>query len=289
MNTYLEFAARGKNEWWRYLLTLVLACLLGGVILAVLGVAAVVLILLHLLPPDLGQQMQQPKNVVPFYLGIGGSFGIWAFALAIMAALVQRKRPADLIGRWSWRLAVLGFCLWMAVQGGLALIDVLIAPGGFTLGVGHGAVLLALTAFAAILIQIFAEEFIFRGYLTQGLLLLFKRPWPAAVCSALPFASLHIPNGVPQAINAFIFGLVCALIAIRTGGIALTCGLHLANNYFGAVVVVMGNDVFRGSPGIFIQNTPQLVWWDLFLAIAALAGMLWLVLRSRYFSDVTAG
>jgi len=133
-------------------------------------------------------------------------------------------------------------------------------------------------------VQTFSEELIFRGYLTQGLYLALKKPLPAAIASGLLFGAVHISNGVSQSINAAVFGIVCAMIAIRTGGIALTWGLHLANNYFGAVVVVSGNDVFRGTPGIFTQNTPQLTWWDLALAVLALAGMLWLIFRQPYFA-----
>jgi membrane protease YdiL (CAAX protease family) len=286
MNRYLEFAARGRNNWWRYLLTPIMACLLTG-----LGglVLVAVLLLAHMLPPDLAEQMRQPKNVAPFFLSIGISFGMLAASLAVAAALIHRKRPKDLIGAWRWQIFALGLCAWMVVQAVLALIDLAIAPHGFALSANRGTLSLATTAFAGILAQTFAEEFIFRGYVTQGLLLAFKRPWPAALVSGLLFGSLHIANGTPQAVNAVIFGVVCALIAIRTGGIALTCGLHLANNYFGAVIVVSASDVFQGSPGIISQTTPQLVWWDLLLAAAALAGALWLVLRRPYFSAETDG
>jgi membrane protease YdiL (CAAX protease family) len=81
---------------------------------------------------------------------------------------------------------------------------------------------------------------------------------------------MHVPNGWPQTINAIWFGVVCAYLAIRTGGIALTWGIHLANNYFGAIGVVSSGDVFKGLPGLFVQNTPQLEWWDLALAILAM-------------------
>ena len=103
----------------------------------------------------------------------------------------------------------------------------------------------------AILVQTFTEEFIFRGFVTQGILLVLRRPLPAACVSGLVFGAMHIPNGWPQAINAVWFGIICALIAIRTGGIALTSGIHLANNYFGAMGVVSGGDVFKGQPRSF--------------------------------------
>lgn len=286
MDVYLEYASRGKNAWWRYLLCVVLACLLSGLTLVAI---VVVLMLAHLLPPDLATQVQHPEKVTPFFLGIAASFGFLTIGLMVAMAVVHRKRPADAIGQWRWSFFAWGFCVWLVVQTVLALIDFLIAPQGFALSAGPGTLSLAAVAFAGILIQTFSEEFIFRGYMTQGLLLLLKRPVPAAIVSGLLFGSLHIANGTPQALNATIFGIVCALVAIRTGGIALTFGLHLANNYFGAVVVVSGSDVFRGSPGLITQTTPQLLWWDLFLAVVVLVAVPWLIFRQRYFSAAPAG
>jgi len=286
MDTYLDYATRGRTAWWRYPLCLVLACLLAGLIIMT---ATVALMLAHLLPPDLASQIQRPQFVTPFFLGIAASFGAVILGLALAAMIVHRKRPTDLIGQWRWRNFAWGFGLWLAVQLVLALIDFAIAPGGFKFSAGPGTLSLAAVAAIGILVQTFAEEFVFRGYLTQGLVLLFKNPWPAAIVSGLLFGSLHIPNGIPQALNASVFGIVCALIAIRTGGIALTFGLHLANNYFGAVVVVSGSDVFKGSPGIIAQTTPELVWWDLFLAVMVLVAVPWLIFRRPYFSARPAG
>lgn len=285
MGIYMQYASRGKNTWWRYLLCLVLACLLAGLIM--IG-GAVVLMLAHLLPPDLTAEIQRPQFVKPFFLGIAASFGIVTISLALAAAIIHRKRPSDLIGQWRWRYFILACGAWVLVESVLVLIDFLIAPKGFALTAGQGTLSLAAVALVGIAVQTFAEEYVFRGYLTQGLLLLFKRPLPAAIVSGLLFGSLHISNGTYQALNAVVFGIVCSLIAIRTGGIALTYGLHLANNYFGAVVVVSGSDVFKGSPGIVSQTTPGLVWWDLFLAVLVLLGALWLILRQPYFSSPPA-
>ena len=286
MNTYLEYAARGKNAWWRYLLTPVLGLLLTGATGTALALA---LTLAHLMPPDIAVQMQQPKFIGPFYLGIALCFGLLTVCFAFTAWLIQGKRPADIIGQWRTKFFVQGLVIWLCVQTALALVDFAIAPGSFSLSVNSGTFRLASLALVGILIQTFTEEFLFRGYLTQGLLLAFKKPVPAAIVSGLLFGSLHIPNGWPQALNAVAFGIVCALIAIRTGGIALTCGVHLANNYFGAAIVVSGSDVFRGSPGFITQTAPQLLWWDLCLGVATLAAMFWLVFRRRYFCDAPAG
>jgi membrane protease YdiL (CAAX protease family) len=174
-----------------------------------------------------------------------------------------------------------GAGFWLAVQIAATLLDYLIAPRGFRITATGATAALAASAFLGLAIQTFAEEFVFRGYITQGLLLAIRRPGVTAVVSGLLFGSLHIPNGWPQPLGATIFGVITALIAIRTGGIAFTAGLHLVNNLFGAVVVVSATDVFKGSPGLVSQATPQLMWWDVGVTALALAGTLWIVGRSR--------
>ncbi len=285
MGTYFDYATRGRNDWWRYLLSPVVACLLASVILIVLGVA---LMLMHLLPAGILMQLQQPKFVMPFFLGVAANFAALTVSFVLAVMLIHRKRPRDLTGHWRWDLFAWGLGVWTMVQFFLFLIDLVIAPKGFVLSANRGSASLAGVALIAILVQTFGEEIIFRGYLTQGLLLALKRPLPAATASGLLFGSVHLANGMPQALNATIFGIVCALIAIRTGGIALTWGLHIANNYFGAVIVVSGSDVFKGSPGIVIQSTSGLIWWDLLVGVVALVIVLWPIFRRPYFSATPA-
>lgn len=275
MDLYLSHAKRGRNGWWRYILTAVSGLAFAMLALAFLSTG---LALSHLLPLDLARQIQSPANPWIFFSAIAVVFAALGGGLAAAAALIQRKRPADIIGTWHWRLALNGLLLWLAVQAILSGIDFAIAPTGFSWA-GRVTPLLALGTFGAILVQTFTEEFIFRGFVTQGILLALRRPLPAACLSGLLFGAMHIPNGWPQAINAAWFGIVSALIAIRSGGIALTTGIHLANNYFGAMGVVSGSDVFKNSPGLLTQNTPQLQWWDLGLAVLALAILPWLLRR----------
>jgi membrane protease YdiL (CAAX protease family) len=154
-----------------------------------------------------------------------------------------------------------------------------LAPAGFSISATARTPQLALWALIGLAPQVFAEEFIFRGYLTQGLLLATRRPPLAALFSGLVFGAMHIPNGWPQALGATLFGILLAWLAIRTGGIAFTTGLHLINNWFGAVIVVSAGDVFRGVPGLLTQTTPQLMWWDTALSSGALLALVLLLYR----------
>jgi uncharacterized protein len=277
VDLYLAYAARGRTAWWRYISTVVV-----GLVLAISALALLSALLLawRMLPRDFAQQMQSPTHPWSFFGAITLMFGALGGGLAAAAVLIQRKRPGDIIGAWRWQLFLWGLLSWLAVQVLLSGIDFALAPSGFSLA--RGAVpLLAFWTFAAVLVQTFTEEFVFRGFITQGIALVLPRPLLTACVSGLVFGATHIPNGWPQTINAMWFGIICAYIAIRTGGIALTSGIHLANNGFGAMGVVSGGDVFKGSPGLLVQNTPQLQWWDLGLAILALAVLPWLLQKLR--------
>jgi membrane protease YdiL (CAAX protease family) len=161
------------------------------------------------------------------------------------------------------------------------MIDFLIAPHSFRLSLNAETAVLAVVAFGGLSIQTFCEEFIFRGYVTQGILLATKRPVVAAVLSGSIFGALHIWNGAPQAVGALFFGVVCSLIAIRTEGIAFTYGVHFVNNYMGAVAVVSAGDIFKNSPGILLQYAPQLMWWDIGVSVVGLAVVLLFVQGRR--------
>jgi len=280
---YFTYANRGRNAWQRYLATIALGFIFAVVAASLLSI---LLALSKLLPPDAAQQLGQPSDPWLFFGMVAVLFAFICGGIAGAARLIQDKTLWDIIGCWRWSRFGWGLAVWALVQFLLAAIDFAVAPSGFHRG-DHLSPALALWVLGAILIQTFAEEFVFRGLVTQGIFLMLRRPLPSACVSGLLFGAAHLTNGWPQAINAVWFGIICAYLAIRTGGIALTCGIHLANNYFGAIGVVSAGDVFKGLPGLFVQNTPQLEWWDLALAILTMSVMPWVLQRLRLLPDST--
>lgn len=278
MSVFLQYAARGRNAWWRYPVCIVVAL---GVALGLGMVVVAGLAVSDAMPPDFEQRIVDPGQPVFFFLANGVLFGLLIVGLAAAARIVHDKRFGDILGAWTWSAFARGAAIWLVVLIAAALIDFALAPGGFTVTADSRALGLVAVALPGLAVQTFAEEFIFRGYITQGLLLATRRVSPTIVISGLLFGALHIPNGTPQALSATAFGMVMAFIAIRTGSIAFTSGLHLANNAFGAIVVVSGSDVFRNTPGLFTQTTPHLMWFDTVLGVAALVGVAVFVDRSR--------
>lgn len=258
MSDLIQYAQRGRNAWWAWLL----GPLAGLALALVAGVlVAVIAVLTHAAPPDLALQMTHPTRPAVFFIATGAAFACILAGFATSAWLVQGKKPADLVGDWRWRGFLGGFAVWAVIQALTSGLDALIAPEGFSFTGSAATLDLALVAVPTLAAQTFAEEFVFRGLATQGLRLVLP-PLPCALASGALFATVHIPNGWPQAANALVFGVCAAWIALRTGGIATSFGIHLANNLFGAVAVVSAGDVFRGAPGLFTQQPLQGLWLD---------------------------
>lgn len=275
--TFLDYARRGKNDGWRYVLGLVLGPIFGLALGALLLIPATVN---HLLPEDIETQLTQVKDPFIFFPVTGVIFGLFLLGYGLTIFLLQKKSPLDILGRWTWKSFALGAALWLAYLGICTLVDFALSPKGFRISPTPPSLDLILVIIGALAVQTFAEEFVFRGYLTQGLLLGLKNPVVASIACGLAFGALHIPNGAPQAASAVVFGIGLSLIAIRTGSLAFGSGLHLVNNAYGAIIVVSEQDVFRGSPGFLYQNTPHLTWWDMGLGLGGLALMAFVIWKN---------
>jgi membrane protease YdiL (CAAX protease family) len=230
------------------------------------------------LPLD-AKALSDPRQTAPYFTMVTVTFGVVLLGVWAAARLIQGKSFGDIVGRWRWGLVAKGFGVWLVVVVLSVLADFLLRPQGFTPSPDLRAPGFILWVAPALAIQTFAEEFVFRGVITQGLVRAFKRPWVACLVSGLIFGAAHIPNGAPSAISATVLGVVLAYMALETGGLALGWGLHLVNNLFAGIVVVSSSDVFHGAHGLIYQNTPGLEGFDVAFNVAAPLAVAWLLLR----------
>lgn len=97
-------------------------------------------------------------------------------------------------------------------------------------------------ALPLLLVQVTAEETVFRGYLQQQLAVRFRSRLAWMAMPAALFAALHWNPAAGQLVwlvlaAAFVFGLIAADLVARTGTLGAAIGLHLANNAFGLLVL----------------------------------------------------
>ncbi|MEV4921375.1 CPBP family intramembrane glutamic endopeptidase [Streptomyces roseoverticillatus] len=171
--------------------------------------------------------------------------GLAALAVGIpVVLLVVRwccRRPAGTVSsvrgrlRWGWlgRCAAVAFPL-LALQLGLLIAWEWVAEGtgsdGFAFP-GWPSFLLAVTVIGVLVpFQAAAEEYVFRGWVTQFCGGFLRSPWPGVVVGSLLFALAH---GLGQ-VSGFALLVYSAMwwgwLVIRTGGLEAVIAVHAANN-----------------------------------------------------------
>ncbi|MBD5806058.1 CPBP family intramembrane glutamic endopeptidase [Limosilactobacillus walteri] len=94
---------------------------------------------------------------------------------------------------------------------------------------GHNQIITVVFMFSAVILSPIAEEFIFRGTLTN---MFFKRDniWPKAILSGIIFSTGHMStNPISFLIYAYM-GFILALVYLKTSDLRNSIAVHMINN-----------------------------------------------------------
>lgn len=254
MTTAVSFwqPAEDRKQVWRTLLGLVIVFAIW--IALSLGILLAAADLLGL-PVWRVAQGRSWSTAAAFFLGFLG----FHLGLLVVLPLLHRRGYASLLGpsrRLNWRHFRAGLATALAIAAalyGVMGLEHLVLPDGVSPPILPAQPLLPwllglVPALLLILMQTFAEEAVFRGYLLQQLRARFRSVLVWAVLPSLLFGLLHFDastygtlNAAVYVLNAAVMGSLAALITARTGNLAAAIGLHFGNN---ATMVLIG---LRGS------------------------------------------
>ena len=167
---------------------------------------------------------------------------------------------ASVLGRLRWRL----FLPWsLAAVATLGLVIV----ASFGVDAAFGAQFsgptpdfgwLVLVVVLTTPIQSAAEEYVFRGYLSQAVGGWFRDERAGAVVAALVTATLfslaHAPSDWPTFWDRFLVGVACSAVVRLTGGLEASISLHAVNN---VLVFLLGG--LAGESGSGVSSTDEWV------------------------------
>src|SRR3954453_22533702 len=267
------------GRWWRPLLGLVLF----GVVFSVADVIVVLVALLTTVGPDLAMQnLTDPVTLLvtnlTLIVAIPTVWLAWAVAHGMRIGW-----SSSVLARLRWRLFVPFTLRALAPLGvGLALtigISVALDPGGVT-GPVRGFGWLLLVVFLTTPLQSAAEEYLFRGYLSQAIGGWIRSPRVGAVVAAVVTATLfslaHVPPDFLTFFDRFAFGLAASAVVWLTGGLEAAIVLHAVNN---VLVFLLAGGLGEGvTPDSVPAGTGVLVVAVDLLAMAAYVA---LVARAR--------
>ncbi|MEZ5676170.1 MAG: type II CAAX endopeptidase family protein [Thalassovita sp.] len=278
--------ARPTAELWR----LALGIVMGTVIFAGLQWALLALMFV-LLSPD--QMMTLQTEIALGHTQMGAvlmlaSFGLMLIAVAAVVNQLHRRPVYSLFG--NRRLVIWQFGLSLAALALLNLVIWILPPSEFLTAPQPGVPLtdwlrILPLALPALLIQVSAEEVLFRGYLQQQLAARFQSPLIWMVVPSVLFGLLHYRpdlGGTEWLLIgwAVVFGLLAADLTARSGTLGPAIALHLATNA-SAILFVSADDMLSGLALYRLPNAlndPALLWPYLLIDLGVMLTS-WLAVR----------
>ena len=243
MSDYLEIAHSGKNDWWRYVLSL------PAIITIWLMVGSIPVIMLMAYVTMDGNSATDFSGtgftgipVLPEFLITMSSFIPFFAATLLAVRFIHIRRLKTLItseARVRWEKMIAAAVVWMVIAALLSVVEAFLYPGRYVLTFQPLTLLtFAIFALLFIPIQTSAEELFFRGYLLQWLGLRLKNKWLLSLLNGLLFFLPHAANpemasgSVLIGLGYFAMGFFLTFITLQDHGMELALGMHAGNNLF---------------------------------------------------------
>ncbi|UXX77801.1 CPBP family intramembrane metalloprotease [Reichenbachiella carrageenanivorans] len=235
---FLEQSLDGRNQAGKYALVIIFG-FIGGQILGAL--------------PLLKYVNQSGQTTMDFgTMGLDLNFGMILMLLPFIVSLIlcvllvkvlhKRSFSQTVNGTAKIRWARVGYAagLWAVLMVVYILFELAVDPDNIAFQLNWSAFLpLVVVAVLLIPLQTTCEEYLLRGYFTQGVAGLTKSRWLAVLVPGLIFALMHAFNPEVQAHGFWIvmpqyltFGVVFGLLSVLDDGIELAMGAHAVNNVF---------------------------------------------------------
>jgi uncharacterized protein len=284
---YLDAVYQGANDWWRYLLSIILV-LIGGLLFGGIIAALIATLSLFIFQPSRIESLSDPTKLetaltnmlnepTPFSFVVNNlPFLAIILGLVISTKFIHGRRFRSLISpqaHFSWSRFFTGFGVWFGILG-LSLVVALVATPGDLSWTFDPAKWLPLLIVVLIFtpLQTAAEELFCRGYLMQGLGLLTRnRLLLMALPSAL-FALAHFSNPemgrspVWMALSYWALGVFLAAVTLRDNRLELALGVHAAQNIFVLLLLNTEDSVLK-TPSVWtLKETGDPMW-----------GLVWLI------------
>ena len=265
--------------WWRPLLGLLL-----------LGVVYLVAATLVVLPvaatgggPDLAQlDLTDPLTLLVTNLSLIVAIPVvWLAWVAVhgmgrgwSSSVLARLRPRLVLPYTLMALRTVGVGI------GLALLIGLLFGGDEVTGPVESFGWLLVVVVLTTPLQSAAEEYLFRGYLSQCIAGWMRSPKAGAVLAgvltAALFSAAHLPPDLPSFLDRFAFGLAASAVVWLTGGLEAAIVLHAVNN---VLVFVLAGTL---GDGVETKSYPNGLGPVLLLvSVLSVAAYVGVVARSR--------
>lgn len=288
---FIQQAFKSLHEWWRYLVGFIIIFLASQ-----LGSIPFLIAVMFKVVSDGGdiESIQDPNvmmtvldsNLTLFLMLL--SFAVGLFAIYLVVRYLHRQRFVTLTTsrkKTDWGRIFFGFGIITVTTLVVTTLDYYNNPQDYVLQFDLVPFLiLAVIAIIMIPLQTSFEEYLFRGYLMQGIGVLAKNRWLPLVLTSVIFGGLHLANPEVDKLGNIIMvyyigtGFFLGIMTLMDEGMELALGFHAGNNLITALLVTADWTVFKTNSVLkdisepsagFDVIAPVLILYPIFLLIMA--------------------
>lgn len=286
---YIQQAYKGYNHFWRYLITT----------LVVMSPFLLNIVIYFAIPEMYEASMEEMENFdgnKNFFLLV--NLIPFAFLLAFLFLFVKFMHQRSITSlttsrpKIDWKRVFYAFGLWFSISTAFLVIGYYMAPEDMQWNFKPVPfALLVIISLIFIPLQTSLEEYLFRGYLMQGLGILVKNRWFPLLVTSLAFGLLHSFNPEVEKLGwgVMVFyigtGLLFGIATLMDEGIELALGLHAANNIVAAIFVTTNWTVFQTDALYIDTSEPSLGWETNLLVFLIYPLLLWIFSYKYNWSD----
>ncbi|WP_296636885.1 CPBP family intramembrane glutamic endopeptidase [Polaribacter sp.] len=281
---YIQQAYKGQLGMWKYLIIPIL-------FFGLMGLNFMAMILLDLDVEKIIQTEIENKGATRFLIESLIPFAVGLVVVLLWTKFVHQQSITSLTTsrkKIDWKRVLFAFLLWGTITTFFLLIDYISSSENYQWNFNLSKFLILLViAIVLIPLQTSFEEYLFRGYLMQGLGVATKTRWVPLFFTSIVFGLLHISNpevsklGYELLVYYIGTGFFLGIITLMDEGLELALGFHAANNLFTALLVTSSWTVFQTDSVLLDVSEPTL-GADVYVPVFVIFPLVLFVFSKKY-------
>ena len=189
----------------------------------------------------------------------------------------------------DWNRFWFAFLVWGVTTCVFILLEYYSSPENYTFNFKPiPFLILVLISIVFIPLQTSFEEYLFRGYLMQGLGVLAKNRWVPLILTSTLFGLLHIANpeidklGYVLLVHYIGTGFLLGIMTLMDEGLELALGFHAANNLIAALLLTADWTAFQTHSILKDISDPEMSNVEVFFPVFVIYPILLIVFAKKY-------
>ena len=291
---YIKQAFKVEHDWWLYLVG-VLLIFIGSQLGQIPFLIAIITKSManggDLSSLDYDAMMSiLDLNLSLFLLLLSFAIGLVVVFLVVKYIHKQTLRSLTTSrAKIDWSRFWFAFLIWGVTTACFILLEYYSSTENYTFNFKPiPFLILVLISVVFIPLQTSFEEYLFRGYLMQGLGVLAKNRWVPLIFTSTIFGLLHIANpeidklGYVLLVHYIGTGFLLGIMTLMDEGLELALGFHAANNLIAALLLTADWTAFQTHSILKDISDPEMSNVEVFFPVFVIYPILLIVFAKKY-------